>query len=68
VIVLCIHIIYIIYINLFQILSPIGYYKILSIVPCTIQQVLVGVSANPKLLVYPPSRSPLVAISLFSMP
>ena len=63
------------YIFFFRLLSIIGYYKILNIVPCAIQQALVVylfyiqqcVSANPKLLIYPSPPFPLVTISLFSM-
>ena len=60
-----------VYIFLFRFFSIIVYYKILSIVPCAIQQVLVGylfykyivAYFNPKLLIYPsPTFSPLVAI------
>ena len=55
-----------IYIFFFRSFSIIGYYKILNIVPCAIQQVLVVylfyvqqcVSVNPKLLNYPPPCFP----------
>ena len=54
------------YLFFFRFFSIIGCYKILSIVPCAIQQVLIGylfyiqqcVYFNPKLLVYPSSPSP----------
>ena len=50
----------------FRFFSLIGYYKILSIVPCAIQWVLVVylfyiqycVSINPKFLIYPSPPSP----------
>ena len=55
-----------IYIFPFRFFSLIGYYKILSIVPCAIQWVLVGylffikycVYVNPKLLIYPSPPPP----------
>ena len=65
-----------IYIFFSRFFSLIGYYKILGIVPCAIQQVLVVhlfyiqqcVYVNPKFPIYPsPPFSPLVTISLFSM-
>ena len=57
-----------IYIFSLRFFSILGYYKILSIVPCVIQQVLVVylfciqqcVYVNPKLLIYPSPLSPLV--------
>ena len=63
---------------LFQIFSIIGYYKILSIVPCAIQQapdvylcyIQQCAYVNPKLLIYPlprPAISPLVTINLCSV-
>ena len=56
-----------IYISFFRFFSHIGYYKILSILPCAIQQVFIGflfyiqqcMTINPNLLIYPsPSLSP----------
>ena len=63
------------YIFFFRFFSTLGYYKKLSIVPCAIQQVLVGylfyiqqcVYFNTNLLIYPSLPSPLVTVSLFCM-
>ena len=61
-----------IYIFFFRFFSVIGYYKVLNIIPCAIQQNLVVnlfyiyycISVNSRLLIYPP-LSPLVTIILF---
>ena len=67
---------YSIYMFLLIFFSIIVCQKILNMVPCAIQQDLVVypfyiqqfLSANPKLLIYPPPHlSPLVTISLFSV-
>ena len=59
---------------LFHFLFIMAYYRILNIVPCSIQQDLEYlfyiqqfVPANPRLLIYPSLLSPLEIISLFSM-
>lgn len=64
-----------IYVYTFQGVFSIGYYKMLSIVPCAVQKDLVSnlfyiqqcVSANPKMPIYHPLVSLLVIISLISV-
>ena len=60
---------------LYQILSHIGHYRVLSRVPCAIQQVLMSylfyiqqcVYVSPNLPIYPSPPYPLLTISLFSI-
>ena len=64
---ICVYIYVYIYIFFFRFFSLVGYYKMLSIVPCAIQQIYVGylfyiqqyVYVNSKLLIYPSLPFPL---------
>ena len=58
----------------FRFFSHLGHYRVLSRVPCAVQQILMSylfyiqycVYVNPNLPIYPSPLSPLITISLFS--